>query len=212
MGLFKKLFAGEPTSARDHYEEGLASEHTGDHEQALAHFTQAIRLDANFAHAHYARAFAREIIGDYDQAIADFERVIELNPAVLDELVLEMDGDSGAGRVVRLKKEVQWREGMIELGAMLDTVRVCYLRGVRSVDAGDFDQAIADFSEALERSPFGNDPNDLDLPFGPAHPAATYFERGRCFCRTGQFREAIDDLQAAAEYGALALGAMLSRP
>lgn len=197
MGFFNKLFGGQPSSARDHFEQGLACEANTDHQGSLASFSEAIRLDPELADAYYARAFVREITGDFERAIADFKRVIELNPATGDELVVESDGDTGAARVIRIGSGITWSEGLVEAGASIDIARVCYTRGVQRVDAGAFDEAIADFSEAIDLTQYDE---VWGQPFGPLHPAGMYFERGRCYSRTDRLAEAVADLEEIADF------------
>ncbi|MDR2553384.1 MAG: tetratricopeptide repeat protein [Treponema sp.] len=51
-----------------------------DYDQAIADFTQAIRLEPNNSYRYEDRANAYEKKGDYDQAIADYTQVIRLAP------------------------------------------------------------------------------------------------------------------------------------
>ena len=52
----------------------------GDHDKAIADFTEAIRLNPKDAEAYYSRGGAYGEKGDYDKAIADFTEAIRLNP------------------------------------------------------------------------------------------------------------------------------------
>jgi tetratricopeptide (TPR) repeat protein len=146
----------------------------GDHDRAIACFTEAIRLAPKFANAYYARAFAREITGDFEQALADFTRVLELVPASLDQLVMDWDG-STSRVVLRTEESLERRivhndSGLdrIEMALGFDIARVAYKHGVQCVEAGDHDRAIADFSEALRRSAFAQ---DYEQPWEAGHPA-----------------------------------------
>src|SRR5262249_44978317 len=179
------------------YEQGFTHEANTDHDQSLASFTEAIRLDPKFPDPYYARAFVREITGEYEQAIADFERAGKLAPKVGDELVIE-PGEDGSARVIRLRKDVTWNEGAFECGTALDIARVCYLRGVQAVDRAEHDKAIEAFTNALERAHFADLPEEiLGATFSPP---SVYFERGRCYSRTGRLQEAVADLTKAAQF------------
>jgi tetratricopeptide (TPR) repeat protein len=49
-------------------------------DQALAAFTEAIRLRSNYLQAWFARGFAHAILGHFDEAIADYSETIRLDP------------------------------------------------------------------------------------------------------------------------------------
>ena len=50
------------------------------YDQAIADYTQAIRLNPNYALAYYNRGNVYYRKGDYDRAIADYEAVLRINP------------------------------------------------------------------------------------------------------------------------------------
>ncbi|MDR0524545.1 MAG: tetratricopeptide repeat protein [Spirochaetaceae bacterium] len=52
----------------------------GDYDRAIGDFTQAIRLDPNYAAAYGTRGVAYSAIGQNSRAIQDLERAIALNP------------------------------------------------------------------------------------------------------------------------------------
>jgi tetratricopeptide (TPR) repeat protein len=64
-------------SARDYYTRGLTRYLENDVEEAIADFTQAIRLDPQFAHAYVRRGVA---YGNTPEALADFTEAIRLDP------------------------------------------------------------------------------------------------------------------------------------
>ena len=55
-------------------------EKKGDHDKAIADFTEAIRLNPKLAQAYYNRGMIYRKKGDHDKAIADFTEAIRLNP------------------------------------------------------------------------------------------------------------------------------------
>lgn len=60
--------------------EGVAKANQGDLRGAIAAFSQAIQLNANFDAAYNNRGFARFKLGDAQGAFADLNRAIEINP------------------------------------------------------------------------------------------------------------------------------------
>jgi tetratricopeptide (TPR) repeat protein len=46
----------------------------------MADYSQAIRLDPNYALAYFNRGYTYYYKGDYDRAIADYNQVIRLDP------------------------------------------------------------------------------------------------------------------------------------
>ena len=67
--------------AEDLFNSGLAKSEAGDIEGAIADYTEAIRLNPNYAEAHnkLGKIRARNL-KDYPAAKADFDRAIEINP------------------------------------------------------------------------------------------------------------------------------------
>ncbi|MDR1220218.1 MAG: tetratricopeptide repeat protein [Treponema sp.] len=51
-----------------------------DFDRAIADYTEAIRLDPNYATAYYNRGLASYYKGDYARAHADWEKALQLNP------------------------------------------------------------------------------------------------------------------------------------
>ena len=55
-------------------------ENNGDHDKAIADYTQAIRLNPKEATVHYNRGVAYGSKGEYDREIADCTEAIRLDP------------------------------------------------------------------------------------------------------------------------------------
>lgn len=68
-------------SAEDLFNSGLAKSEAGDIQGAIADYTEAIRLNPNYAKAHNKRGIIHgRNLRDYPAAKADFDRAIEINP------------------------------------------------------------------------------------------------------------------------------------
>jgi tetratricopeptide (TPR) repeat protein len=73
------LIAQNP--AEDLFNSGLAKSEAGDIPGAIADYTEAIRLNPNYAKAHNKRGIIHgRNLKDYPAAKADFDRAIEINP------------------------------------------------------------------------------------------------------------------------------------
>ena len=66
--------------AKEAFTRGISAYEKGDHDKAIADYTEAIRLDPNYAEAYCDRAVAYSDKGDYDSTIADCTEAIRLNP------------------------------------------------------------------------------------------------------------------------------------
>ena len=65
--------------AAEAFERGWSHAEKGDHDQAIADCTEAIRLDPKNADAYYNRGNSYARKGEYDKAIADCTEAIRLN-------------------------------------------------------------------------------------------------------------------------------------
>ena len=70
----------DPKDAIAYYNRGRAYANKGDHDKAIADYTEAIRLKPEVAEAYYDRGVAYANKGDYAKAIADSTEAIRLDP------------------------------------------------------------------------------------------------------------------------------------
>jgi tetratricopeptide (TPR) repeat protein len=59
---------------------GVAYKDKGEHDKAVADYTQALRLDPNYAAAYINRGIAYSYKEDYARARADWEKALQLDP------------------------------------------------------------------------------------------------------------------------------------
>ncbi|MDR1637026.1 MAG: tetratricopeptide repeat protein [Treponema sp.] len=72
--------AGVQTQAENFYKKGILLYLKGNYERSIKDFTEAIRLDPNFAKAYNKRGEVYNDKGECDQAIADCTEAIRLDP------------------------------------------------------------------------------------------------------------------------------------
>jgi tetratricopeptide (TPR) repeat protein len=131
--------------AVDAYNRGLARYHKGELDEAIADYTEAIRLDPQLAYAYYGRGNAYYKKGDFDKAIADYTETIRFNPkyaeAYLYRGIAYFDVDDYENAVADLTEVLR-----------LDPTNVSayYERGLAHLTKGDYDSAVHDFSKRLE--------------------------------------------------------------
>lgn len=123
----------------------------GNHDQAIAEYTQAIELDPTLAAFYYNRGLAYEYKEDFENAISDFSQVIRMN---------SKDGGAYFERGYNYSMK-----GDFNL-AIADYTQVIQLdsknayaytnRGLAYENLGQKNEAIKDFERALE---FTTDPN-----------------------------------------------------
>jgi tetratricopeptide (TPR) repeat protein len=66
--------------ARTLFEQAYELDMQGEFPQAIALYTQAIALDADFAEAYNNRGLAYEAMGEYARALDDYEKALTLSP------------------------------------------------------------------------------------------------------------------------------------
>jgi len=139
-------------TAQDFFNSGNAYLDEGDYDRAITDYTQAIKLNNNFADAYYNRGNAYFYKDDYDRAIADYTQVIRLNPN---------DADAYDNRGNAYCKKGDYDRAIadctqaIKLNPNSD---LAYSnRGYAYGKKGDYNRAIADYTQAVKLNPNNSD-------------------------------------------------------
>jgi tetratricopeptide (TPR) repeat protein len=74
------LSCSRQNTENTYYNRGISYAEKGEHDQAIADYTEAIRLDPKGATAYNNRGDSYAKKGEYDQAIADYTEAIRLVP------------------------------------------------------------------------------------------------------------------------------------
>jgi tetratricopeptide (TPR) repeat protein len=190
---------GKHLTARDHFERGLLRFDKGDYPNAIADFTDAIRLDPQYTAAYIMRGGTYKASGDFANADADFSEAIRIQPRHPDAYVgrglvrqaqgnvkgaaadwqqyLDLDGSR--------KAEVQqWIDESTGKSRGALSAKQYFERGYKKWKDGDAIGAIADLNVAIQ----------LD----PRHDYA-YATRGSAHYERGHYDAALDDYNKAIE-------------
>jgi tetratricopeptide (TPR) repeat protein len=166
----------QPDGAEAYYNRGLGYGITGDHDKAIANFTEAIRLRPDDADPYHNRGKAYGRMGDYDKAIADFTEAIRLRP---DSARMYYNRGLTYGRMGDYDKLIADYTEAIRLKP--DYVMAYWFRGVAYWNKGEHDRSIADLTEGIRLGP----------------NAARYSGRGFTYWLKGDYDKAIADFTEA---------------
>lgn len=148
---------------------GNAYRSKGEYDRAIADYTEAIRLNPDLATVgRLGRGNAYHAKGDYDRAIADFTEVIRLDPYLAAayfarSAAYDATGDTG--------------------NASADLVWAHFHRGNAYYDDGEYDLAIADYTEMIRILPL----------------SASYYFRGLAYYEKREYARARADWEKALE-------------
>jgi lipoprotein NlpI len=155
-----------------HYQRGLAYNRKGLHDEAMLDFSEAIRLNPEFARAYYQRGYLARQAGQDELAIADYDCAIQFDPqlvhAYINRGVLRIDQGLYYQALQDFHKAIR-----------LDPTRARIYsdRGCAYYGSGHYDRALEDFDQALR----------LDPNYVVAH-----LHRGHVHCARGNYAEAIE--------------------
>ena len=68
------------TSIRAYNNRGVAKNNLGRHEEAIADYDEAIRLNPDYDYAYNNRGVAKKNLGRHEEAITDYDEAIRLKP------------------------------------------------------------------------------------------------------------------------------------
>ncbi|MFC2050703.1 tetratricopeptide repeat protein [Chloroflexota bacterium] len=132
--------------ATSYYSRGLDYEHRGEHDKAIACYTEAIELDPDDALNYYSRGNSYNSKGEYDKAIADYTKAIELEPEYAHIYykarahTYESKGEYDKAiadytKIIELKPENAW---------------AYYYRGDAYYSKGEYDKAASDYEKVIQ--------------------------------------------------------------
>jgi tetratricopeptide (TPR) repeat protein len=167
-------YADQPLA---YYVRGLVYIEQGNLESAIVDFSDAIRLNPNYAEAYSNRGLARYEQGDLESAIADFTDAIGLDANLAQAYVNRGTARYNQGE---LESAIADFTNAIDLDTTLG--EAYYNRAIARYDQSDLDGAIADFSDAIRFN---------------SNLAEAYYNRGRARYDQGDLDDAISDYNEA---------------
>ncbi|MDR1325554.1 MAG: tetratricopeptide repeat protein, partial [Treponema sp.] len=137
-----------PKTAGAFLDRGIALASQGEYESAIVDYTQAIRLDPNYALAYYNRGVAYHNKGDYDRAIADYTQAIRLDPNYA--LAYNSRGNAYYNKEDYDRAIADYTQ-VIRLDP--NYALAYYSRGNAYYNKEDYDRAIADYTQVIRLDP-----------------------------------------------------------
>ena len=207
IGIAAAAFA-QSSEAKEAFDRGRAAENAKNYDQAIKEYTEAIRLDSNYASAYYNRGLAYFNKKDYDRAITDSSQAIQLGPTASRYIIrgLAYDNKKDYDRAI-----ADYTESI----KLEPTALGYYNRGVVYGNKKDYDNAIADYTEAIKLDPNYKDAYnnrglaylskkdydraiaDYDQAIKLEPNASRYNNRGVAYFNKKDYARAIADYEAA---------------
>ena len=167
-------------------ERAYAYNEMGEYEQAIADYTEAIRIDPDDAYAYHERGYAYDKMGEYEKAIADFTEAIRIDPEY--DRAYHERGDAYKG-LGEYEKAIAYYTEAIRIDpddtyAYHGRGYTYRKRGYAYRQMGEYELAIADYTEAIRLDP---------------EYATAYNNRGYAYRHMGEYELAIADWERAIE-------------
>jgi tetratricopeptide (TPR) repeat protein len=166
-----------PKTAGAFFDRALLSQNREEYDNAIADYTEALRIDPNFVAAYHNRGGAYYNKGDYDRAIADYTAALRIDPDYA--YAYNNRGIAYAGKE-DYDRAIADHNQAIKFNP--DYAYAYNNRGNAYANKEDYDRAIADFNQAIKINPDN---------------AAAYNNRGIAYKNKGDYDRAIADYTAA---------------
>ncbi len=143
----KKLFTPS-LSANDYFDRAHEKQNRGDKQGAITDYSEAIRLNPNYAQAYNNRGLAKNNIGNRQGAILDYNEAIRLNPkyslAYYNRGLVKYKLEDKHGSIADYNKSIRLNP---------DFADAYNSRGIAKRHLNDIHGSVMDYSEAISLSP-----------------------------------------------------------
>ncbi len=173
-------------TAEQYFQSGKALAGKGEHERAVAEFTEAVRLDGSNGEVFFWRASSYEKLGRYQSAIDDYNKMITLRYNLSTAFF-----NRGTDYYFLKKYEASVSDITAAIGLDRTNAGRFYNRGLSYFELGNYDKAYNDFAEAARLAP---------------NRKEYFISMGKSACKQGLLMTAIN-----AQDKANALGAKVTR-
>ncbi len=112
------------TSAMDYFDQGNYDYDTGNCSKAITEYTQAVKLDPNYAQAYNNRAYTYMRLRDYASALPDLDKAISLKPDYIQALMNRADIHNYYYSIDRQSAIVDYKKAL-SLGATQKDTSIC---------------------------------------------------------------------------------------
>jgi tetratricopeptide (TPR) repeat protein len=180
-------------TADEYYKRGLAAYQEGELSRAIADFSEAIKLDPDFAEAHFQRGNARLAKEEYEEAIADFKRAVKLKPELATPVSSEKIRIDQSSMQFHQQALAEKARGLLEEALVLCAKAIAKdpnnfwaydVRGDIYRQLLQYEKAIADYGKAYEIKKSVN-PFLYDIDY--------LNKRGYCYLQLFKYQEALAD-------------------
>ncbi|MDR2095504.1 MAG: tetratricopeptide repeat protein [Treponema sp.] len=172
-----RVNAGTAQNAVSHLERGIVFFDRDDFDLALEEFSEAIKIDQNYAKAYAWRGRTYVAKGDNDAGIADANQAIRLDPS--DAVAYFARGRAYSNKGDNDRTIADYSQA-IRIDP--DFAMAYYNRGIAYFNKRDYDRAITDYSQAIR----------IDPDF-----AMAYYNRGVTYDEKRDYDRAITDYSQA---------------
>ncbi|GCL47520.1 serine/threonine kinase with pentapeptide repeats [Microcystis aeruginosa NIES-3787] len=157
---------------------GFAYSYIFSHKEAFADFNRAIELAPNNPYVYFSRGEAYSRSDQFDSAIADFSQAIKLDPKFAEAYYFR-----GLMYTDKKPADAQRANTDFSQAIQIDSTQVRYYgaRGASRYSTGEYQGAVSDYTQVIQRSP----------------SATAYVDRGSALAALGKDAEAMADYNQA---------------
>jgi len=148
LTLWSDVVLKSPNKARPFANRGTVYDEMGQQDKAIADYTQALKIDSNYALAYSNRGLIYGSRGDYDPAIIDFSRALKIDSNNTFALW---------NRGITYSILKQWDDAIIDYSRLIEVnpkkFDPYFNRGVAYENLKKWDLAIKDYTLAISQNP-----------------------------------------------------------
>jgi len=158
INIYDKVLKINPNNADIYYNRGLAWAYKRDLENAISDYTKALEIKKDFKDAYHNRGLLFSKMGKYNLAILDFTKALQLNPDNSQKLNIIFNRAYAWSEMNHFEKAIEGYTEALKIHEMSkvnpsDLPEVYYYRGESWYGKGNLDNAISDYTKAIQKKP-----------------------------------------------------------